>query len=69
MSKVLVMAFRNEEGQTFRIRLRYPRESLRPEDVTQVMDLILARNVFATSGGDLVEKIGAQIVETNATAL
>lgn len=69
MSKVLVMAFRNEEGQAFRLRLRYPRENLSSEEVAQVMDLILARNVFATSGGDLVEKIGAQIVETNATAL
>lgn len=69
MSKVLVMSFRNEEGQTFRIRLRYPREDLRAEDVAGVMDLILNRNVFATSGGDLVEKIGAQLVETNATSL
>lgn len=69
MSKVLVMSFRNEEGQTFRIRLRYPREDLRAEDVAGVMDLILDRNIFATSGGDLVEKIGAQLVETNATSL
>lgn len=69
MSKVLVMSFRNEEGQTFRIRLRYPREDLRAEDVAGVMDLILDRNIFATSSGDLVEKIGAQLVETNATSL
>lgn len=69
MSKVLVMTFRNEGGQVFRIRLRYPRENLHSDDVAQVMDLILARNVFATSGGDLVEKVGAQLVETSATAL
>ncbi|MEN3203586.1 MAG: DUF2922 domain-containing protein [Atribacterota bacterium] len=69
MSKILVMTFRNEEGQAFRVRLRYPREDLTSEDVANVMDLILARNIFATSGGDLVEKVGAQVVETNATAL
>lgn len=63
------MAFRNEEGQAFRIRLRYPRENLNSEEVAQVMDLILARNIFATPGGDLVEKIGAQIVATNTTTL
>jgi|UniRef100_A0A7V3YET4 hypothetical protein len=69
MSKILVMTFRNEEGRAFRIRLRYPREDLSPQDVNAVMDLILARNVFATSGGDLVEKVGAQVVETNTTSL
>ncbi|WP_017873520.1 DUF2922 family protein [Candidatus Caldatribacterium saccharofermentans] len=69
MSKILVMTFRNEEGRAFRIRLRYPREDLSSQDVNAVMDLILARNVFATSGGDLVEKVGAQIVETSTTSL
>lgn len=69
MSKILVMTFQNEEGQTFRVRLRYPREDLTSEDVANVMDLILARNIFATSGGDLVAKVGAQVVETNATTL
>jgi hypothetical protein len=69
MSKILVMTFRNEEGRAFRIRLRYPREDLSPQDVSAVMDLILVRNVFATSGGDLVEKVGAQVVETNTTSL
>lgn len=69
MSRILVMTFRNEEGRAFRIRLRYPKENLQPEEVGNVMDLILTRNVFATSGGDLVEKVGAQIVETNTTAL
>ncbi|WP_438317227.1 DUF2922 domain-containing protein [Candidatus Caldatribacterium sp. SIUC1] len=69
MSKILVMTFRNEEGRAFRIRLRYPREDLSPQDVNAVMDLILARNIFATSGGDLVEKVGAQIVETSTTSL
>lgn len=63
------MTFKNEAGQNVNIRLNYPRENLTPEAVSAVMDTIIAKNVFATTGGDLVEKVGAYIEELSRTSL
>lgn len=69
MAKVLVMTFKNEAGQNVNVRVNYPRENLTGQEVDAVMDTILQKNIFPTTGGDLVEKVGAQIVETTVTAL
>ncbi|MBC7218219.1 MAG: DUF2922 domain-containing protein [Candidatus Caldatribacterium sp.] len=69
MAKVLVMTFKNEAGQNVNVRVNYPRENLTGTEVDAVMDVILAKNIFPTTGGDLVEKVGAQIVETTVTVL
>lgn len=69
MAKVLVMTFRNEEGQSVNVRVNYPKANLTASQVDAVMDTILAKNVFPTTGGDLTEKVGAQVVETTSTPL
>lgn len=69
MAKVLVMTFKNEAGRNVNVRVNYPRENLTGQEVDAVMDTILQKNIFPTTGGDLVEKVGAQIVETTVTAL
>lgn len=69
MAKTLVMTFKNEAGQTVNVRVRYPKETLTGEEVAGVMNTILARNIFPTAGGDLVEALGAYIEETNRTGL
>jgi len=37
--------------------------------VQTVMDDIIAKNVFATTGGDIVSKVRATIVDTTETTL
>lgn len=69
MARVLVMTFKNEAGQNVNIRLNYPKENLTAEQVGAVMDTIIAKNIFATTGGDLVEKVGAYIEELSRTGL
>lgn len=69
MARVLVMTFKNESGQNVNVRLNYPRENLTSEEVDAVMDTIVAKNIFATTGGDLVEKVGAYIEELSRTSL
>ncbi|MBC7218424.1 MAG: DUF2922 domain-containing protein [Candidatus Caldatribacterium sp.] len=69
MAKVLVMTFKNEAGQNVNVRVNYPKDTITGEEVAAVMDTILAKNIFPTTGGDLVEKVGAQIVETTVTVL
>jgi len=64
--KVLVMTFKNEEGQNVSLRLRYPKATLTDNQVKTLMDTIIAKNIFATSGGDLVEKVSAVVQDTEA---
>lgn len=38
-------------------------------DANALMDLMIAKNVFTTSSGDLVSKVSASLVERKATKL
>jgi hypothetical protein len=67
--KSLVMTFLNEEGSRASITLPAVRDNVTEMEVSAVMDAIIARNIFASSGGDLVTKHSAQITERNVTAL
>lgn len=59
----LELIFENMEGKAVRISLEAPVEPADPERISEVMDEIMDRNVFQSSGGDLVAKRGARIVE------
>ncbi|TCT18073.1 DUF2922 family protein [Melghiribacillus thermohalophilus] len=65
MSKRLELKFLNEENKTVTIALDQPVEPADPQLINQAMDEIISQNIFTTSGGDLVEKKGARIVERN----
>lgn len=67
MAKVLILTFKNEAGQKVNLRVQNPKENLTAQEVEAVMDLILEKNIFPTLGGDLTEKVGAEVVETTAT--
>lgn len=60
--KNLELIFKNEQGKTVRITLQAPAEPVDSTAVVDAMDLILAENVFLSSGGDWTEKAGARIV-------
>ncbi|GMB08670.1 DUF2922 family protein [Thermolongibacillus altinsuensis] len=62
MEKTLELQFVNQEGKVVRLTIDQPLESLTDTQVANVMDLIIAANVFTSSGGDLVAKKGARIV-------
>ncbi|MGC8779142.1 MAG: DUF2922 domain-containing protein, partial [Candidatus Caldatribacteriaceae bacterium] len=53
------MTFKNEEGQNVGVRLRYPKEDLTSAAVKTLMDTIIAKNIFASTGGDLQSKVSA----------
>ncbi len=65
----LRMTFRNQDGRTATISLDNPKDELTDEDVKEVMDDIIDRAVFITTGGDLVSKVRATVVETTDTIL
>lgn len=67
MTKRLELKFTNFEGKTATIFVDDPVEPVDPVAVAAAMDTIIAENVFYSSGGDLVAKQGARIVERNVT--
>lgn len=68
-TKVLRLVFKNQNGSNFSLTLPNPRPDVTPEEVAAVMDTIIARNIFHTSGGDLVTKFDIRIIETNTSDL
>jgi len=62
MSATLQMIFSNTEGRNSTISVADPDPEVTSGEVETVMDSILTKNVFETTGGDLIEKVRAQIV-------
>lgn len=67
MSKRLELKFVNFEGKTATIPIDDPVEPVDPAAVSAAMDMIIVENIFTSSGGDLVAKKSARIVERNVT--
>jgi len=66
-TKTLELVFQTTEGKTARIVLSDPLEPVDPAKVQQVMDLIVAKNIFQFSSGDLVKAVDARLVEKSIT--
>jgi hypothetical protein len=69
--KRLYMTFRNADGRRVNITLNNPKTfadgdyaSLQDQDtaIEGVMDTIISKNIFTTTGGDIVEKLDGRIV-------
>jgi len=69
MSKTLTMSFLNEEGRKATVRLNTVKEDVTEVEVQSAMDLILAKNIFSSKGGDLKLKDSAVIVNRENTEL
>ncbi len=67
MAKQIELLFENFEGNTVRISLDEPVEPVDSLAINAAMDKILADNALISSGGDLVAKKGARVVERNVT--
>ncbi|ALX49703.1 DUF2922 domain-containing protein [Lentibacillus amyloliquefaciens] len=61
--KKLELKFFNEDEKTVTYSLEQPVEPVDPIAVTNAMDEIITQNAFTSSGGDLVSKKGARIVD------
>lgn len=68
-TKLLRMVFRNQSGGNVTINLNDPRADLTTAEIETAMDLIIARNVFTSSGGDLVSKQDIRVIDTTTNDL
>lgn len=65
MRKVLRMIFRNVEGRLVTLSLLDVDPEVTALQVETVMDSVVNRNIFTSSGGNLTEKVRAEVVTTD----
>ncbi len=68
-TRTLEMSFNTELGTTQRIRVYDAKDTLTGAEVAAAMDLIIAKNIFTGTGGNLITKAGAQVIVTDTTEI
>jgi hypothetical protein len=58
------MTFLDAGGERNIISIPDPKDNLTDQDILNVMDLIIQKNIIQGRSGDLVSKLDARIVET-----
>lgn len=69
MVKTLEMEFRNETGKSVVLRMIEPKDAITLAEVTTVMEDIIAKNIFSTTSGDLVQVVEARILSSDSLVL
>lgn len=63
----LVMNFKNEDDKKITLSLDDPRTDLTEEEISDCMNLIIAKDVFTPGGMSLVSAIDAKVITTDTT--
>lgn len=63
----LLMSFMTNSGKKVSLFVTDPRKDVTEIEIKQVMDLIIAKNIFAPNGEDIVSAKEAKIVQTATT--
>jgi len=69
MDTNLEMIFKNSAGKTARLSVQEPKSDLTPEEVKAVMYNIVEKNIFDTTGGDMLEAVSARIITREVVEL
>ena len=69
MTKTLEMTFRDTMGKNVMINIPNPKDGLTLAQVDAIMQDIIAKNIFATTNGDLVDVMEAKIRVVDVTVL
>jgi len=65
----LELVFRNTAGKSAKISVQDPKDDLTADEVQALMDNIVAKNVFETAGGDLIEAVEARLIQKEVVQL
>lgn len=57
METTLQLTFRNQQGSLYTLNLPFPKEELTEAELAVVMDEVIAKNIFQSTGGPLVQKV------------
>jgi len=69
MAKSLIMVFQNEAGKNVSISIPNVKEEITENDVKLVMQNIIQKNIFTSTGGDLITIMSAQVVNRDIQEL
>ena len=69
MTKTLEMTFKDTAGKNVMISILNPKDGLTLTQVDAIMQDIIAKNIFATTNGDLVDAVEAKIRVVDITVL
>ena len=66
-TKKLVMTFKTNDDRKVSLSVDNPREDITETEIKSAMDLVVAKNIFAPNGSDIVSTVEAKIVVTDTT--
>lgn len=69
MNKTLELIFVNALGDKVTLRVADARDDIQEAEVRTVMDTIVTKDVFTSTGGSLVRVAGARLVTRDVTEL
>jgi hypothetical protein len=67
LTKSLRMTFGAADGSSFSISLDKPKADLTTAQIETAMDTVISKNIFQSTGGNLVAKKDAKIIDTTIT--
>ena len=59
----LIMTFKNEDGKESTVTLKQVKEGITSAEIEAAMDVIISTDIFSSTGGNLVSKVKAQVVD------
>ena len=68
-NKVLRLTFLTNLGKTLTIIIPNPKPDLTKTEVENVMDTVIAKNIFMSSSGEIVAKRDARVIDTTTNDL
>lgn len=68
MEYILTMSFLCTNNSKTSLTVNGIKPGLTQAEITALMDLIISKNIFSTSKGELIQKSGASITERTVTA-
>ena len=66
-TKRLVMTFKTDGDRKVSLVVDDPREYISESEIKAAMDLVIAKNIFAPNGDDIVQAVNAKVVVTDTT--
>ena len=66
-SKRLVMTFKTDGDRKVSLVVDDPRDDISESEIKAAMDLVIAKNIFAPNGDDIVQAVDAKVVVTDTT--
>lgn len=69
MAKTLEMVFQNKSGKNVTINVLSIKDGITADEVKTLMQLIMTKNIFTSSGGDLIGIVSANVVSRDVNAL